>query len=622
MWQALFANFAVAAIALVAWTAFGDVITRFRSSTQSLLFGAGMAIATIASMAFAYEPSAGRFYDLRGPLIALSAFFGGPVAAAITVVSALAFRLYLGGNILLAALQIVTVACIGLVGHTRRYSHLGRYRDIVGLAAAILVANVILSALRAHLYGSAIFSESNLAQMLLSFLATLALGILLLHENRRRELARSNLLYRSMVDALPDCLNIKDLDGRFLAANPATASLMRARSPSELIGRTDFDFFPHNMAFKFREDEQAVIDGGVNKTIEQRTLLPNGAPGWLSTLKALLRDHNGEAVGIITHNRDITLRKNLQLKLETTQAQLDQALENMSDGLVMLDNRGVILFCNSRYRQLFPRTAHLRIPGASYGDVIRASVDFGEERLPQGVSLEQHVASEVSALQHDGERMIELIDGRRLSSRHKVVANESSLLVVSDVTERWHFQKNLEHQALHDPLTTLANRAYFNQELARLLDRARSTDTELIVMLVDLDRFKEVNDNFGHPAGDALLVEVSKRLEGAMRRDDFVARLGGDEFAILAAGPTNAVTEVGLASRIAKTLSKPMQFGDVTLLPGGTIGYTVFPRDNSDADGLLKNADRALYLAKNHRRGSWSAHEPPARERISSGKAQ
>jgi diguanylate cyclase (GGDEF)-like protein len=353
-----------------------------------------------------------------------------------------------------------------------------------------------------------------------------------------------------------------------------------------------------------------VIDGGENRTIEQPTRLPDGSSGWLSTLKAVVRDDGGRVVGLITHNRDITQRKMLQLKLEATQAQFDEALANMSDGLAMYDRAGVFLFCNRRYQELFPLTAHLRIPGTSFADIIRASVELGEERLPAGVSLEEHVAAKVAAVREDGEKLIELVDGRRLSSRTKIVANGSTLMVVSDVTERWHFQKDLEYQALHDPLTGLPNRAYFNREFGRYLELARRAGGALVVMLVDLDHFKEVNDRFGHPAGDALLVEVSRRLEKAVRRGDLVARLGGDEFAILMSGPASAVTDVGLAARVSRSFTLPMRAGDVTLQPSGSVGYTMFPRDNSDAEGLLRNADRALYLAKNRRRGSWVEYDP------------
>ena len=284
----------------------------------------------------------------------------------------------------------------------------------------------------------------------------------------------------------------------------------------------------------------------------------------------------------------------------------------MNDGLAMYDPDGVILFCNNRYRELFPLTAHLRMPGASFADIIRASVKLGEEPLGPRKSLDDHLAEKLATLREDGEKLVELGDGRTFALRTKVLANGCTVQTISDVTERRSFEKSLERQALHDPLTGLPNRAFFNRELNRLVDKARSESGELVVMLLDLDRFKEVNDNFGHAVGDMLLVEIARRLEKSIRRGDMVARLGGDEFAVLMYGPTDGTGDVSLATRIMKNLSQPLKMDDVTLLPGGTIGYTVFPGDQADPEGLLKNADKALYQAKARGRGTWKAYDPNA----------
>lgn len=123
---------------------------------------------------------------------------------------------------------------------------------------------------------------------------------------------------------------------------------------------------------------------------------------------------------------------------------------------------------------------------------------------------------------------------------------------------------------------------------------------------------KEVNDNFGHAAVDVPLVEDSRRLEKAIRRGDLAARLGGHEFGVLMYGNADGTGDVSLVTRIMKNLAQPLKIDDVTLLPGGTIGYTIFPKDEADPEGLLKNADRALYQANAKGRDSWKAYEPEA----------
>jgi diguanylate cyclase (GGDEF)-like protein len=182
--------------------------------------------------------------------------------------------------------------------------------------------------------------------------------------------------------------------------------------------------------------------------------------------------------------------------------------------------------------------------------------------------------------------------------RTTVLANGCSLRIVSDATEQQRLQSSLSYQAFHDSLTGLSNRSKFHREFMRRLDEARADASELTIMVLDLDRFKEVNDNFGHEAGDKVLVEVARRLEGTIRQGDLVARLGGDEFAILVAGSPARSDPVTLAERILKALVQPISIGDVTLLAGASIGYTTYPFDNSDQDGLLRHADQALYFAK------------------------
>lgn len=611
MWQPLFANLAIVAMMLVAWNSAGDSLSRLPRVFQHSLLGIVMAAGTVGSMMMAYEVTPGVYYDLRTSIIAVSGFFGGIPGALITAGAALLYRIYLGGAVAPGAIGIALAAAIGLAGFSYRRAGAIRRSDILGLALLVASSSLLVVFTLPAASRSALMPDVT-APLLLSFVSTALLGTVLLNETRRRELAASNLQYRSMVDALPDCLNVKDAEGRFLAANPATATLMRASSARDLIGRTDFDFYPQDLAMRFRADEISIMQSGEHATIEQAGRLPDGSAGWLLTLKAPMVDEDGRIVGLITHNRDITVQKELQAKLAETQSHLDRALEHMNDGLAMFDPDGVILFCNNRYRELFPRTSHLRAAGARFEDILRAAIETGEEHIGKHKSLNEYIAERMDALRLDGERLIELADGRIFSARTKVLPNGCTLRMMADVTERKNFERELEYQATHDSLTGLPNRAYFNSTLAELLVSSRTDDSDLVVMLLDLDRFKEVNDTFGHAVGDKLLVEVARRLQKSIRRGDIAVRLGGDEFAILALGQTDGTGDAGLAARIMKNLTRPLSLGDVTLLPGGTIGYTVHPADSSDAEGLLTNADKALYRAKARGRGTWEKYDPRA----------
>ncbi|MBL8907356.1 MAG: diguanylate cyclase [Rhizobiales bacterium] len=606
MWESLAANLAVILALLVGWTSASERVAGFSATTQKILFGLLMAVGTLGSMMMAYEFAPGRYTDLRMAIITLAGFFGGLPAALLAGTAALLYRAYLGGAFLAGASFIVLAMAIGLAGYALRRGKPVMLAHVVLLAFAVVGATLGLMKLA---FPSFVTMTALWIPSFYTFSATLLLGAVLILEARRRELLTSSAYYQSMVNALPDCLNIKDLDGRFLAANPATSVLMDSASPQDLVGKTDFDFYTREIAEGFRQDEIAVLKGGENRILEQHILLPNGVSRFVSTLKAPVRDASGKIFALITWNRDITEQKRAQAKLEEMQVYLDLALENMHDGLAIYDPNGLLVFCNARYREMFPRTAHLRRPGANFADIIKAAIALGEEQFPGNESIDDYVLRKLHALREEGAEMIGLEDGKTYALRTTILANGCSLRIVSDATEQQRLQNTLSYQAFHDPLTGLANRAKFHREFMRRLDEARTEQTELTVMVLDLDRFKEVNDNFGHEAGDKLLVEVARRLESTVRQGDLVARLGGDEFAILLSGGIGRSDPAQLAERILKAVSQPLNLGDTTLLSGISIGYTTYPFDNSDLSGLLRHADQALYFAKARGRRTYQRYD-------------
>jgi diguanylate cyclase (GGDEF)-like protein len=155
-----------------------------------------------------------------------------------------------------------------------------------------------------------------------------------------------------------------------------------------------------------------------------------------------------------------------------------------------------------------------------------------------------------------------------------------------------------QHEALHDALTGLPNRTLFRERLQQAIDAARETDASVGVMLMDLDRFKEVNDTLGHHNGDLLLQEIGARLREVLRQSDTVARLGGDEFAILLPEVPGADAATRIADKVLESLARPLVLKDLALDVGASIGIALSPRDGDDADTLLQRADVAMYLAK------------------------
>jgi diguanylate cyclase (GGDEF)-like protein/PAS domain S-box-containing protein len=186
-----------------------------------------------------------------------------------------------------------------------------------------------------------------------------------------------------------------------------------------------------------------------------------------------------------------------------------------------------------------------------------------------------------------------------------------ALLMLEDVDLRKNQELELAHRAAHDPLTGLPNRILFHDRLDQALRAAKRRRGQLAVLLIDLDRFKPVNDELGHHAGDRLLQQVGARMRGCFREADTVARIGGDEFAVVLdkEGREGAVSA---ARKLLDTASTTFDIDGVTCSVGLSIGIATFPADAASADGLLRRADVAMYQAKRAQSGyHLAAGEPP-----------
>jgi len=624
-WHGLLANLGIVSLIVAIWTYlddwFGDRPQRVRTLLEAVLAAAGV----IAVMSFPFTIMPGVVADLRTAVIVLAGMVAGPVVGLVAGGVAALYRLIAGGSGATAGLVGIGIATVvGLAGHRLLGGRLPRERDMLLLAAAAAATSMMAYLSLPAPLRTAADLGMVVAVPTLVFVATAVGGFTIVAHLRQREIAATNMIYRAIIDALPDPLNAKDLRGRFLAANPATASLMQAGTPQNLVGKSDFDFYPAETALRFRQDEEAVLARGEPATIEQQ-IDRGGSVIWLATLKVPLRDRAGAVIGLLTHNRDITSRKRLEQDHAEAQERLAVALANMADALVMFDRDERLVLCNEQYRAMFSKTADVRVPGTPFRTILRASIERKEEKGIPPEEVEGWIRRTCAALHVANDHEIALADGRRLRARVRPTANGASLIVISDVTAEREAERalsilneRLAAMARTDALTGLVNRRGFDEALAAEIARVRRSGTSVGLLLADVDRFKAYNDTYGHPAGDACLRAVADCLTTTLRRPgDVAARYGGEEFAAIlpettAAGVLHIAETLREAVAALAMEHKGNEEGIVTV----SAGVSTITAEEADADGamlLIERADKALYHAKaagrNRVRGEWPIPE-------------
>jgi diguanylate cyclase (GGDEF)-like protein len=296
------------------------------------------------------------------------------------------------------------------------------------------------------------------------------------------------------------------------------------------------------------------------------------------------------------------LRREAKLRAEAEQT-LALTLNTMRDGIVAFDAEQRLVVANRRYQEIYTLPDELIKPGTPFAHVI----DALRECQPDIPPTQQFIKQFLARLQAgDTAPIIMRTQNAIVAVSYRARPGGGWVSTHEDVTERTEMERRLQHLALHDALTGLANRVLLYQRLEAAL--VASGTQRFAVLCLDLDRFKEVNDTLGHSAGDELLRQVALRLQSCLVPTDTAARMGGDEFAVIHLGSQPA-SLTALASRIINSVSSPYIIDGQNVVIGTSVGIAISPQDGSNADDLLKNGDLALYVAKKERRGTFRHFE-------------
>jgi diguanylate cyclase (GGDEF)-like protein/PAS domain S-box-containing protein len=284
-------------------------------------------------------------------------------------------------------------------------------------------------------------------------------------------------------------------------------------------------------------------------------------------------------------------------RIDRAEQLMRQVVDNNFDAVIQASGDGTIEILNEAAQRMFGYSSSEAI-GRFVGELVRA----GEVSLTSKPTVDAFLPSprtrEAIGIRRDGSRFpVEVrvgeLDG---DGRRRRVGT------LRDLTDRRAHERALEHQARHDTLTGLPNRVMLREQVVRALNQAQRDGSQVAFLILDLDRFKEVNDTLGHHVGDMLLQHIGARLQSELRQSDTIARMGGDEFAVLLPG-TDAETARDIARRLVASLAQPFDTQGLPLQIEASIGIAMFPEDGKDASDVIQRADVAMYVAKRERTG-------------------
>ncbi|MER8658718.1 EAL domain-containing protein [Mesorhizobium sp. M0847] len=419
------------------------------------------------------------------------------------------------------------------------------------------------------------------------------------------ELRHQNERFSAAVENMSHGLCMFDADERMIICNGNYISIFSLDAKIVRPGIAFLDILKHSVdigvASQSAEDLYAIrkpyIERAQASTYEEIlsdgrivsiTHRPLASGGWVSIYE------------------DITEQRRAEQELKEQHRRFDAALANMSQGLLMYDAEGTLIVRNQRFLDLYKVTPDDFPLGMSQRALLEQMVRL---RIYPSMDIDGEIANTRASLQAGEERSTDrsLADGRTLLVARRPLAGGGWVATFEDITERRRAEERMSHLAHYDTLTDLPNRSMFRERL----DQAMAGDTPLAIFSLDLDRFKAVNDTWGHPAGDWLLKCVAERLRHSLRSDtDVVARLGGDEFAILQFNPKGATDAEQLAKRIVAVVSQPFRDKGRDMHVCISLGIALYPGDGKDADTLLKNANMALYSGKSEGRNVYRFFEP------------
>lgn len=428
---------------------------------------------------------------------------------------------------------------------------------------------------------------------------------------------------KTLIEYLPHKIFLKDIHSVFIACNENMAMGLHIEA-ADICGKTDYDFFPRELADKYRADDKTTLETGKPREFEEN-YFNDGQIYYTQCIKIPLKNDEGRITGILGIYQDITQHKLLEKELRENRLNLEQTVRERTEELHRrykqlqkesterknLEDLFSAIFTNSPIGMYLVQAGKFILCSPEFS----RNVGYTREDLIGMQSLNIVMPEDRAAVR---EKAIAMLKGenntpyefRGITKNGKTLwAMESVVSVIyrgersvlgnfMDITQRKELEQKYELLATHDALTGLPTRLLLTDRLDHALKQAQRRNSRLALMMIDLDHFKNINDSLGHDAGDKLLKVVGTGISTVIRQSDTIARLGGDEFVVLLSEIDNTEQCADIASRIFDHFREPVYIGGQRIDVSLSIGISTFPESGADGDTLLKTADKAMYLVK------------------------
>lgn len=496
---------------------------------------------------------------------------------------------------------------------------------LVGISVAVSeIFTAIIVSVMSILFRGRIASDYLITGAAAAFFVSLVVASILVYLIKQLSLAEtarqeSEERMMSLIEATPDVVLFKDGEGRWLIANHEARKLFNL-TDKDYQGKTDLElgemipFYKDVLAYCRNTDENTWLRKNLSRAEETIPQHNNKEPLIFDIIKVPLFEQDGSRKGLVIIGRDMTEHKNMEDKLNMA----SEVFENTTEGIVITDVNANILSINPAFTAVTGYTAEEAI--GKDMSLLKSGKHDAEfyKGMWMVLSTTGSWQGEIWNRRKNGEIYPEWLCINVVKDKTDKISHYAG--VFTDIAERKRYEEKILRQAYYDTLTGLPNRMLLYDHLKIALSHSQRTKEMLAVLFMDLDEFKEINDTLGHDNGDLLLKYAAERIRGCLRDEDTVARQGGDEFIIILTDVVDVQNITKVAEKILDVISHPFEIEGRKLFVTASIGISVYPSDapsdTTAADTLIKNADVAMYRAKEQGKNNYQIYSGEMNARV------